>query len=204
MRLSQTQHLVLYVLLLLAGVVLMAAADARGLTAIGVGLFAGGIGGTLRTVARWKRQRQCSQAAHRTGEHPTFRSSVAWDMWALLVERWQAEPGRVQAQWLEELPGRWEDVSREYSAVDVQLDPSGVARGKSGGWMGRSLMMRRSYGFGAVIVVIVSIIVQRFVFRVTFTESIAPAAAAAGGYLIAVVSLRRRREQASAKRPSSE
>lgn len=62
--------------------------------------------------------------------------------------------------------------------------------------------MRRTDGLGALVVVIVSAVVQHILFNTTFTDSIGPAVVAAGGYLIVVVVLRRRREQPNARRHS--
>jgi hypothetical protein len=48
---------------------------------------------------------------------------------------------------------------------------------------------------GVLIVVIVSVAVQHFLFNTAFTESMVPAVAAAGGYLIVLVALGRYRKE---------
>jgi membrane associated rhomboid family serine protease len=67
---------------------------------------------------------------------------------------------------------------------------------KLGAYMDARLpMIRRTDGIGALVVVIVSVVVQHVLFNTTFTDSIGPAVGAAGGYLIAFVVLRRLRKQ---------
>lgn len=64
-------------------------------------------------------------------------------------------------------------------------------------------MIRRNDSLAALVVVVISMAVQYFIFRITLTDSVGPAVLAAGGYLIAVAALRRIREQPKDQRPSS-
>jgi hypothetical protein len=63
-------------------------------------------------------------------------------------------------------------------------------------------MIRRTDGLGALVVVVVSVVVQHFLFSITFADSIGPAVAAAGGCFGAVIALRRLHEPPNAERRS--